>query len=117
MKAFPEFSGTAHEKLINLDEDWMKSAEGKQRWRVFIESCVLVRWCTSMCFLTSFVRYGRYAKKVKDHNFGSLVRTDAKKEYAETNTIFGGQIISDLCHVELRVLMIVHDFLQLLEYK
>ncbi|KAF8237616.1 DUF757-domain-containing protein [Tricholoma matsutake] len=67
MKAFPEFSGTAHEKLINLDEDWMKSAEGKQRWRVFIES---------------------YAKKVKDHNFGSLVRTDAKKEYAETNTIF-----------------------------
>lgn len=31
----------------------------------------------------------RYETKVKDYNFGSLIRTDATKEYTETNTIFG----------------------------
>jgi hypothetical protein len=41
MNTFPELSENAYEKLIKLDEDWMKSVEGKQRWRVFIESCVL----------------------------------------------------------------------------
>jgi hypothetical protein len=30
-----------------------------------------------------------YEKKVKDYNFGSLIRTDARQEYGETNTIFG----------------------------
>lgn len=33
----------------------------------------------------------RYEKKVKDYNFGSLIRTDARQEYAEANTIFGAQ--------------------------
>lgn len=31
----------------------------------------------------------RYETKVKDFNFGSLIRTDATNEYSETNTIFG----------------------------
>ena len=31
----------------------------------------------------------RYEKKVKDYNFGSLIRTDARDEYGEKNTIFG----------------------------
>ena len=31
----------------------------------------------------------RYEKKITDYNFGSLIRTDAMKEYSETNTIFG----------------------------
>lgn len=31
----------------------------------------------------------RYKEKVKDYNFGSLIRTDARQEYGETNTIFG----------------------------
>jgi hypothetical protein len=31
----------------------------------------------------------RYKKKVKDYNFGSLIRTDARQEYGEKNTIFG----------------------------
>ena len=31
----------------------------------------------------------RYEKKVKDYNFGSLIRTDAREEYGEKNTIFG----------------------------
>lgn len=31
----------------------------------------------------------RYANKIQDYNFGSLIRTDAREEYGETNTIFG----------------------------
>ena len=34
------------------------------------------------------LRSSRYEKKVKDYNFGSLIRTDARQEYSETNTIF-----------------------------
>jgi hypothetical protein len=29
-----------HASLIVLDEEWMKSKEGKERWRVFINVCV-----------------------------------------------------------------------------
>ncbi|KII91843.1 hypothetical protein PLICRDRAFT_38701 [Plicaturopsis crispa FD-325 SS-3] len=67
MKEFPELAEPPHTKLVKLDEEWMKSADGKNRWRVFIES---------------------YEKKVKDYNFGSLIRTDAREEYGESNTIF-----------------------------
>ncbi|KAF9078631.1 polysaccharide biosynthesis-domain-containing protein [Rhodocollybia butyracea] len=67
METFPELASEPYEKLTRLDEDWMKSADGKERWRKFIMS---------------------YEKKVKDHNFGSLIRTDARGEYAEQNTIF-----------------------------
>ncbi|RDB17192.1 Protein PBDC1 [Hypsizygus marmoreus] len=67
MEAFPEFTENDHEKLTKLDEDWMKSDDGKNRWRDFIQA---------------------YEKKVKDYNFGSLIRTDARQEYGETNTIF-----------------------------
>lgn len=31
----------------------------------------------------------RYKDKVKDYNFGSLIRTNSSEEYGETNTIFG----------------------------
>lgn len=67
MSAFPELSGNDHEKLVKLDEDWLKSEDGKKRWRAFVNA---------------------YEKKVKDFNFGSLIRTDAGLEYSETNTIF-----------------------------
>ena len=41
---------------------------------------------------------GRYEKKVKDYNFGSLIRTDARQEYSETNTIFVTRIqVRKLC--------------------
>ncbi|KAI0048668.1 DUF757-domain-containing protein [Auriscalpium vulgare] len=66
LETFPEFAAP-HEKLEKLDEDWMKSKDGKERWRNFINA---------------------YEKKVQDYNFGSLIRTDASKEYNETNTIF-----------------------------
>ncbi|KAH7883094.1 timeless protein-domain-containing protein [Phlebopus sp. FC_14] len=67
MAAFPEFNSEGHKKLVQLDEDWLKSEDGKKRWREFISG---------------------YEKKVKDYNFGSLIRTDARLEYSETNTIF-----------------------------
>jgi len=37
MSTFPELAEPPHNKLVNLDEDWMKSAEGKERWRSFIQ--------------------------------------------------------------------------------
>ena len=36
IKTFPEFAEPPHDKLVKLDEDWMKSAEGKERWRKFM---------------------------------------------------------------------------------
>ncbi|KAK7056613.1 hypothetical protein VNI00_002330 [Paramarasmius palmivorus] len=67
MKTFPELAEPPHEKLAKLDEDWMKSKEGKERWRNFIN---------------------RYEKKVQDFNFGCLVRIYAAGEYNENNTMF-----------------------------
>ncbi|KAF8574037.1 DUF757-domain-containing protein [Ramaria rubella] len=65
--AFPEAVEEPYSKLLNLDEEWMKSEGGKQRWRDFMN---------------------QYEKKVKDYNFGSLIRTDARDEYAQHNSIF-----------------------------
>ncbi|CDO72126.1 hypothetical protein BN946_scf184962.g69 [Trametes cinnabarina] len=67
MKEFPELAENNYEKLLVIDEDWLKSESGKKRWRDFIQ---------------------QYEKKIQDYNFGSLIRTDARQEYSETNTIF-----------------------------
>ncbi|KAH9848522.1 DUF757-domain-containing protein [Lenzites betulinus] len=67
LQAFPELVENDNAKLTVIDEEWMKSESGKARWREFIQL---------------------YEKKVKDYNFGSLIRTDARQEYSETNTIF-----------------------------
>ncbi|KAJ3488133.1 hypothetical protein NLI96_g3066 [Meripilus lineatus] len=67
MRDFPELNEEPYEKITKLDEDWMKSPEGKERWRKFIQA---------------------YEKKVTDYNFGSLIRTDSRDEYGERNTIF-----------------------------
>lgn len=67
MKEFPELEKDSHEKLRKLDEEWMKSAEGKRKWRNFINA---------------------YDGKVTDHNFGSLIRMNSEEEYSESNTIF-----------------------------
>ncbi|KAI1792793.1 DUF757-domain-containing protein [Ganoderma leucocontextum] len=67
MKEFPELAENDHAKVTKLDEDWMKSESGKKGWHDFIAS---------------------YENKIKDYNFGSLIRTDARQEYSETNTIF-----------------------------
>jgi hypothetical protein len=39
LKTFPELAENEHAKLVKLNEG-MKNPEGKERWRVYIESCV-----------------------------------------------------------------------------
>ena len=62
-KEFPDFDVSA-----TIDEDAMKSKEGKERWRNFINA---------------------YEKKIDDYNFGTVIRSNPKFEYGEKETIFG----------------------------
>ncbi|KAG6889901.1 hypothetical protein C0992_003694 [Termitomyces sp. T32_za158] len=86
MKTFPELFENDNARLIKLDEDLLKSEDGKKRWRafhalfVFSASVLLDPSLDTVCF--------RYEKKVKEHNFGCLIRTDAEEEYGEKSTIF-----------------------------
>ncbi|KNG47407.1 multidrug resistance protein 2 [Stemphylium lycopersici] len=61
-KEFPEFDASA-----TLNEDEMKSKQGKERWRKFISE---------------------YEKKVEDYNFGTMLRASPKTEYSQDGTIF-----------------------------
>ncbi|CCM05481.1 uncharacterized protein FIBRA_07702 [Fibroporia radiculosa] len=65
MNEFPELKEDSYAKVIKLDEEWMKSPE-----------------------VDVVEQMHSYEKKVKDYNFGSLIRTDAREEYGEMNTIF-----------------------------
>ncbi|CAC5366138.1 Protein PBDC1 homolog,Protein PBDC1 [Mytilus coruscus] len=56
---FPDFKID----VINIEE--MKSAEGKEKWRLFCEF---------------------YKEKVEDYNMGSLLRTDCTQDYSEENS-------------------------------
>lgn len=62
-KDFPNFDAKA---VINEDE--MKSKDGKEQWRNFIN---------------------KYDKTVEDYNFGTMLRADAASEYGQEGTIFG----------------------------
>ncbi|PGH04546.1 hypothetical protein AJ79_07072 [Helicocarpus griseus UAMH5409] len=62
MQVFPDF-----DPKETIDEDQMKSKEGKERWRSFIMP---------------------YEKKIDDYNFGTLLRANPKTEYGEKETIF-----------------------------
>ena len=62
-KEFPEINVEE-----TIDEDKMKSKEGKERWRNFMM---------------------QYEKKVEDYNFGTMLRANSKFEYGEKETIFG----------------------------
>lgn len=64
--AFPEFL-TDPNFATHIDEDKMKSQEGKKRWREFMNT---------------------YEKTVEDFNFGTLLRADPSEDYTEENTIF-----------------------------
>ncbi|OJJ64012.1 hypothetical protein ASPSYDRAFT_282952 [Aspergillus sydowii CBS 593.65] len=59
---FPEFDPAA-----TIDENSMKSKEGKEKWRNWIN---------------------QYEKKVHDFNFGTMLRANPKTEYEKDNTIF-----------------------------
>ncbi|WVR04694.1 hypothetical protein IAU60_001705 [Kwoniella sp. DSM 27419] len=61
---FPEFK--FEDNLRNLDEDAMKSVQGKDRWRKFIMP---------------------YEKRVTDYNFGTLVRRRSDELYSEENSV------------------------------
>ena len=62
-KEFPAF-----DPKETIDEDKMKSKEGKERWRNFMMT---------------------YEKTVEDYNFGTMLRSNPKFEYGEKETIFG----------------------------
>ena len=62
-EAFPDFDPSQ-----TVDEDEMKSKQGKERWRTFMMT---------------------YEKKIDDYNFGTMVRNSPKIEYEEDSTIFG----------------------------
>jgi hypothetical protein len=59
---FPDFDPKA-----TIDEEEMKSKDGKERWRKFIMA---------------------YEKKVDDYNYGTVIRTNPKFEYGQDETIF-----------------------------
>lgn len=61
-KEFPEF-----DPKETIDENKMKSKEGKERWRNFMMT---------------------YEKSVDDYNFGTMLRSNPKFEYGEKETIF-----------------------------
>jgi hypothetical protein len=65
---FPEFDPAA-----TIDEDEMKSKQGKERWRKFMMA---------------------YEKKVDDYNFGTMLRISPKVEYGRDETIFGELLFS-----------------------
>jgi hypothetical protein len=60
---FPDF-----DPAETIDEDKMKSKEGKEKWRNWIN---------------------QYEKKIHDFNFGTMLRANPKTEYERDNTIFG----------------------------
>lgn len=60
---FPEFDAKE-----TVNEDKMKSKQGKERWRKFMMT---------------------YEKKIDDYNFGTMLRANPKFEYGEKETIFG----------------------------
>lgn len=62
-KEFPDF-----DPKETVDEDKMKSKEGKEKWRNFMMT---------------------YEKTVDDYNFGTMLRSNPKFEYTEKETIFG----------------------------
>ncbi|CAO3596213.1 unnamed protein product [Absidia cylindrospora] len=62
-ETFPEID------VLHLDEQaHFKTPQAKEKWRVWIN---------------------KYEKRVKEFNFGSLVRIDAREDYTEQNTMFG----------------------------
>lgn len=62
-KDFPEMDVSA-----TINEDDMKSKEGKERWRNFVNL---------------------FDKRIEDFNVGAIVRTSHRTEYTEEGSIFG----------------------------
>lgn len=111
MKAFPELADPPYDSLVKLDEEWMKSPDGKERWRNFIErwelffrlASLLSRHGHVLIILFLFYFSSSYKGRVTDYNFGCLIRSDARGEYGEQNTIFGEflSLTKDMIHAKL----------------
>ena len=71
-KDFPDFDPKA-----TINEDTMKSKEGKEKWRDFMMT---------------------YEKTVDDYNFGTMLRSNPSFEYTEKGTIFGLPSASSILH-------------------
>lgn len=63
-KEFPDF-----DPMDTVDENKMKSAAGKEKWRGFVNT------------------YEKGDKKIEDYNFGTMLRRNAKFEYGEKETM------------------------------
>ena len=61
-KDFPDFD------VANVNEEHLKSAEAKTKWRAFCET---------------------YKTSIHDYNFGTLLRVNPKGDYTPENTVFG----------------------------
>ncbi|GAA5856241.1 hypothetical protein JCM5353_002670 [Sporobolomyces roseus] len=68
---FPDYLENGAEKLRQLSEDEIKSAQGKKRWREFMLP---------------------FEKKVDEYNFGTLIRLNSEDDYTETNSMFGYRV-------------------------
>ena len=64
-KDFPDF-----DPAKEIDEDEMKSKEGKEKWRNFC------------------MAYEKGEDKVEDYNFGTMLRKSPETEYGDKETIF-----------------------------
>lgn len=62
-REFPDFDLKA-----TINENDMKSKEGKEHWRKFIMA---------------------YEKRIEDYNFGAMIRANAATEYGQDEVIFG----------------------------
>ncbi|ODV63624.1 ribosome-associated Tef1p biogenesis chaperone CHP1 [Ascoidea rubescens DSM 1968] len=65
IKEFPEFSDPKYVAVIS--EDDLKNHKSKEKWRNFVKI---------------------FEEKIKDYNFGTLLRSDCKTEYDQHGTIF-----------------------------
>lgn len=89
-------------KIRTIDEDAMKSPQGKEQWRNFINRYEgKGEWAQRSA---AVARQGRAEGRrerlliccswdrppaVTDFNFGTLIRTDSSDEYTQFNTTFG----------------------------
>jgi len=65
LEAFPEYKES--EKLAVIRDDDIKSVAMKNRWRTFFKE---------------------WEKTLEDYNFGTLLRSDCRQDYSESNSIF-----------------------------
>merc|ERR1712137_835003 len=59
-EAFPDLYANKDGKLLKIDEQSLKSPEGKEAWRKYV---------------------AKFEKSVADYNFGTLIRTDSSEDY------------------------------------